>query len=416
MKVKKTEARHLCMMEYAIWYVSMKNKLINILGIYHPTPKQHLTNAIFLDELTELLTTRLSNIENPIILGDFNMHIGDTNDYNSKTFVDAMEPLGLKQHITEPTHHKGNILDLIFTETTSKIKVSQLNMLDFISDHRLISATISVEKDVPKITRKKVRYFKDVRPATMMKNFNPPPLSLNTNANEAQTQLTTRLQEMLDKCVPEKIMKRPKRTQNLWFNDTLWQQHTIVKNRERTWRKYRQQHHWKAYTVERNRYNCQLHYFKHQSLSKRILDCKNNAKELLLLVNKLMGSIVQNPLPPNKTDQELAEDFAGYFLSKIKKMRESFTNTPPYKTFQHRVPRFTSFCPLTESEVHTVIMRMKNKHCKLDTIPMGILRWILGACLPAITQIVNMSLNNGEFCKNWKIAVVKPLPKNLALI
>ena len=77
------------MMEYAIWHVSMKNKSINILGIYHPPPKQHLTNAIFLDELTELLTTRLPNIENPIILGDFSIHIGDTNDYNSKTFVDT---------------------------------------------------------------------------------------------------------------------------------------------------------------------------------------------------------------------------------------------------------------------------------------------------------------------------------------
>ena len=152
-----------------------------------------------------------------------------------------------------------------------------------------------------------------------MKNFNPPPLVLNTNANKAQTQLTTRLQKMLDKCVPEKIMKRPKRTQNLWFNDTLQQQCTIVKNRERTWKKYRQQHHWKAYTVERNRYNCQLHYFEQQSLSKRILYCKNNAKELFLLVNKLMGSLAQNPLPPNKTDQELAEDFAGFFLSKIEK-------------------------------------------------------------------------------------------------
>ena len=117
-----------------------------------------------------------------------------------------MEALGLKQHITEPTHHKGNILDLIFTETTSQIKVSQLNMLDFISDHRLISATISVEKDVPKITRKKVRNYKDVSPATMMENFNPPLLSLNTNTNEAQTQFTIQLQEMVDKCVPEKII------------------------------------------------------------------------------------------------------------------------------------------------------------------------------------------------------------------
>ena len=46
-----------------------ENKSLNILGIYHPPPKQYLTNATFLDELTELLITRLPNLENPIILG-----------------------------------------------------------------------------------------------------------------------------------------------------------------------------------------------------------------------------------------------------------------------------------------------------------------------------------------------------------
>ena len=250
------------------------------------------------------------------------MHIEDTNNYNSKIFVDTMEALGLKQHITAPTHYKGNILDLIFMETTSQIKVSQPIMLNFISDHRLISATISVEKDVPKITRRKVRNYKNANPAMMMENFNPPNLNLNTDINKAQTQLTARLQDMIDKCVPEKMVKRLKKPQNPWFNDTLWQQCTIVKNRERAWKKYGEQHHWKAYTVERNKYNCQLHYFKWQSLSKRILDCKGNAKELFLLVNKLTGSIAQNPLPPNKTDEELAKDFAGHFLSKIKKIRE----------------------------------------------------------------------------------------------
>ena len=117
MKINKIEAKHLCTMEYAIWHVSLKNKSLNILGLYHPPPKQHLTNATFLDELTELLTTRLPNLENPIILGDFNMHIEDKNNYNSKIFVNTMEDLGLKQHITAPTHYKENILDLIFMES-----------------------------------------------------------------------------------------------------------------------------------------------------------------------------------------------------------------------------------------------------------------------------------------------------------
>ena len=288
-------------------------------------------------------------------------------------------------------------------------------MLDFISDYRPISATVSVKKDVPKITRKKISNYKDVSPAMMMENFHPPLLRLNTNTIEAHTQLTIQLQEMLDKCVPKKIIKRPKKHKTSGSMISFGNSTKFVKNIERIWRKYGKQHYWKAYIVERNKYNCQLCYFKQQSMSKRILECKNNAKEFFLLVNKLTGNTAQNPLPPNKTDEELAEDFARFFLSKIEKIRESFTDTPSYMALQYSIPKFTSFCPLTESEVYAVIMKMKNKHCKLNIIPTSTLKLILDACLPAITQIVNLSITYGEFCKDWKVAVVKPLLKKPGL-
>ena len=127
------------------------------------------------------------------------------------------------------------------------------------------------------------------------------------------------------------------------------------------------------------------------------------------------SNTAQNPLPLNKTNEELAEDFARYFLSKIEKIRESFIDTPSYAALQYNRPKFTSLCPLTESEVCAVIMKMKNKHRELDIIPPSIVKQILEACLPAITQIVNLSLTNGEFYEDWKVAVVKPLLKNLVL-
>ena len=142
------------------------------------------------------------------------------------------------------------------------MNVKQLEMLNFISDHGLISATIDVQKDVLKITKKKIRNLKEVNQAMRIKNFHPSHLKQKTNTNEAYSQLNLQLQEMLDKSTPEKIVKQPEKPQNLWFNHTLHEQQKIVKNRERTWRKYKKQHHWKAYTMERNRYICQLHYFK----------------------------------------------------------------------------------------------------------------------------------------------------------
>ena len=58
----------------------------------------------------------------------------------------------------------------------------------------------------------------------LMENSHPPHLNQNTNTNEAYNQLDLQLQEMLDKCAPEKIFKRPEKPQSLWFNHTLCEQ------------------------------------------------------------------------------------------------------------------------------------------------------------------------------------------------
>ena len=168
--------------------------------------------------------------------------------------------------------------------------------------------------------------------------------------------------------------------------------------------------------MERNRYICHLHYFKKQSISKRVLDCKKDTKELFCLVNKLTGNTTQNSLPPNKTEEQLAEDFAKFILSKIEEILETFNqHTSIQCCTQHDTPKFASFHPLTEMEVCTVRMNMKNKHCELDIIPISTLKQILDVYLPKITQIVNLSLTMGEFCEEWKTPIVKPLLKKPGL-
>ena len=44
--------------EYAVWKIEIKNKSLHIIGICHPPPnaQDNVTNNIFLDEITEILT------------------------------------------------------------------------------------------------------------------------------------------------------------------------------------------------------------------------------------------------------------------------------------------------------------------------------------------------------------------------
>ena len=48
-------------------------------------------------------------------------------------------------------------------------------------------------------------------------------------------------------------------------------------------------------------------------------------------------------MPSNKTDNELAEDFTEFFLSKIEKTMGKFTNMPAYKYVQQDIPKLGVF-------------------------------------------------------------------------
>ena len=60
-------------------------------------------------------------------------------------------------------------------------------------------------------------------------------------------------------------------------------------------------------------------------------------------------------------------------------------------------------------------MLMNNKSWKLDIISTDKLKEILDSCIGTITKIVNISLTTGQFCDQWKTAIVKLLLKKLGL-
>ena len=65
--------------QYAIWKITTKHHMMTVVVIYHPPySTQHpITNTIFLDEITGWLPQVLTNHNNIITAGDFNLHVND---------------------------------------------------------------------------------------------------------------------------------------------------------------------------------------------------------------------------------------------------------------------------------------------------------------------------------------------------
>ena len=85
----------------------------------------------------------MTSYRNVTICGDFNLHINNPSNKEVQSFIDTMEVLGLKQHVSFLTHHAGNILDLMFTKTISQFNIRTFNGR-FISDHTTIVAELDI--------------------------------------------------------------------------------------------------------------------------------------------------------------------------------------------------------------------------------------------------------------------------------
>ena len=168
-------------MEYLVCRFIHRSKPYHIIGLHHPPPSidNLMTASTFIDEITSLLTERITKLDNIMILGDFNINTRETTNVDNAIFNDTMAALRLKQHIHSPTHRLGNTLDFIFTQLHSEVKVTNATTHGYISDHCMFSIHLQLHKlrypKIEKTIRDKIR----ITAEALLTNFTA--LTLDTN-------------------------------------------------------------------------------------------------------------------------------------------------------------------------------------------------------------------------------------------
>ena len=210
-----------------------------------------------------------------------------------------------------------------------------------------------------------------------------------------------------------KLSLKPKHP---WYCPEVKQQKAKVLRHEKKWLKYKFDSLWLAYKKERNRYYALLNHKKTECYRTKVDECKRDPCKLHQLISNLTNKQEVQSWPKHTSKEELANNFAKFFESKILTIREKFMSIPQYRPDENdAVPRLRKFAPLTTTQVELIIKSMKPKSCKLDIIPTQLLKEMLPTLLPTITEIVNLSLSQGTFCDNWKTAIVHPLLKKIGL-
>ena len=308
-----------------------------------------------------------------------------------------MEALGLRQHIDKPTHQLGNTLDHIYTESLDQLGVQYAFIGMFILDHRIVGTEVSQDKGWEQLDMQPRRPLKELTTDSFKEEFNNETIFKHSKLDQIWESFNSEVKRTLDKLVPECKPKKKAKPARLWYNSRLLEQKRIVRNRENKYIKYRQDHNWKAFTRERNRYTVMLNFNKRASIVNLVQSAQNDCKKLFRLVNKLLGKKNSNPMPPARTPAQLCEDFATFFKGKIGKIRDRFIDIEPYQLSRLDIPQLGKFATVTSSMLARIMKQMPPKACKLDTLPTAKLQEELEGCLPALTHLANSSLDQGSF-------------------
>ena len=102
----------------------------------------------------------------------------------------------------------------------------------------------------------------------------------------------------------------------------------------------------------------------------------------------------------------------------IQKIRDELKEKSKYISNKNNsIAECSKFKMLTQEDVERPIKGMSTKSCELEAMPTNILKndIIRTKILPVITKLINLSLQQGVFAKEWKISIVRPTLKKIGL-
>ena len=112
----------------------------------------------------------------------------------------------------------------------------------------------------------------------------------------------------------------------------------------------------------------------------QLQDNSHNLKKIFGICNGILGRKQDLPLPTGYTEEEKAERFNKFFITKIINIQENLKANPAQYIIakDHRnPPSFTQFKELSEHDIIKLINQSPSKSCELNPIPTAILKEVL---------------------------------------
>uniref|UniRef100_A0A8C1RWH7 Reverse transcriptase domain-containing protein n=1 Tax=Cyprinus carpio TaxID=7962 RepID=A0A8C1RWH7_CYPCA len=230
------------------------------------------------------------------------------------------------------------------------------------------------------------------------------------DTNSATDTLCSTLSSCLDNFCP--LSSRPARTTPSapWLSDVLREHRSKLRAAERKWLKSRNSTDLSVYQSLLSSFSANVFTAKTSYYHDKINNCCD-ARTLFKTFSSLL-----NPPPPPPQSTLTADDFAVFFTNKTRTISDQFSTPQTEDNFTTtNAHSFSSFSPLSETDVSKLILSSHPTTCPLDPIPTHLLQAISSSVIPSLTHIINSSLHSGTFPSAFKQARVSPLLKKPSL-
>ena len=395
-------------MECSDFSLDLPSHCVNLAIIYRPPDRSFQQ---FLNDLYDYMERNINTTGKLLLTGDFNIKMNDDQNQETAIFLDLLESFGLINHVHSKTHCQENTLDLIISSEQYHL-VQNPNKGHLFSDHNFVYYNL-LAYGKPQHNTKVVTYHK--LKAISPTDFGSDITQALVKVDLHNLQLSSCLMlynilpsDIMDKHAPEKTKEVSNRRKIPWFNDEVSKAIRSRRKAECKW------------LLDKNNPDKFLAFYRTQRTTTNILNqaeknyyCKlvennhMNTKRIFTIGDNLLDRNQDLPLPPGFLNEELAECFNNFFISKIVKIRDilatNHAELPLLPVSHHRVgPYMDIFRVLSEDEVSLLVRKSPTKSCKANPIPAVLLKKILPDIAPLLIAVVNKSLQTGIFPDDLK--------------
>ena len=226
---------------------------------------------------------------NVLIAADSNIDFINSSDYDYNRYFNILNTFDFTQQVKMPKHNSGHLLDYVITRKDNKF-LSNIIVSDFISDHRVLHASLTCQRPHPVRKQIQVRAIRRINDVAL--NDDLADIKIDTeygDVNTVATQYDDCMRKLLDKHASLNTIPVVERPMNDWINDDILALKIKIQKNESLCRRTRLTIYYDLYKESCMAVKKGISESKSEIFPKKINECHGDQKRLFEIVDIMIG-------------------------------------------------------------------------------------------------------------------------------